>query len=119
MSVSWIEYKTKKILYIDYSKAKTVEDTLKILEEDMQIERESPPKLPTLVNYLNAPVSNEYMKKVKIFGKEFKAPRENKSAIIGVDGVKALLVKGYLLTTLDRNVKVFVNEYDAKEWLIK
>ncbi|MBF0361621.1 MAG: hypothetical protein HQK49_11450 [Oligoflexia bacterium] len=116
--IRWIEYKGKKILYVDYSNLNALEEILQVFERDTEIEKCSSSKLLTLVNYKNISIYNEYMNKVKKFGKEFKAVRENKSALLGIDGAKSIFVKGYLLFTNDKNVQVFDNEISAKEWLI-
>ncbi|MBF0362201.1 MAG: hypothetical protein HQK49_14390 [Oligoflexia bacterium] len=119
MSIRWIEYKGSKILFTDYSGSNSVEDSLKILDEDIATVKASLGNILSLVNYDNMTPSLPYVTKVKEYGKEIRAYKVKKTALYGITSAKAVFVKGYLLFTGEKNLEVFETELEAKEWLIK
>jgi hypothetical protein len=41
-----------------------------------------------------------------------------KTALLGIAGVKGVLVQGYAFFTGEKNLKTFSTEQDAMEWLV-
>ncbi len=118
MSISWMEYKGKKILKTVYS-GHTHEQNVKLLEQQGEIEKNDP-NLLILSDYNGTHASQEYMDKVRAYGKEFRSgPTNVKNAVIGIEGVKKVLFDGYLRFTGDKNTKLFRSEDEALEWLVK
>jgi hypothetical protein len=118
MPVSFIEYKGVRILYVDYSSCKSSEDTIKNLEEAAKEFEKSPTKILSLDNYNNAYASDEFMKRAKELGKSIIASKREKGAIIGLTGVKVLLLKSYNLFVKDK-LEPFKTKEEALEYLVK
>lgn len=117
MGVSWITYKNKKILYVDYRGCKDGSDSIPILHEAIKIEKESPGGLLLLQNYEGTYANDEFFKEIKILGKEVK-DKLFKNALVGFNGVKKVLLSGYILFSGEKTIKTFNNEEEAKEWLV-
>ncbi|MFN8672327.1 MAG: hypothetical protein U0457_09670 [Candidatus Sericytochromatia bacterium] len=119
MPISWIEYKNKKIVYSDYRNQKG-EEAIKTLyeERDFFLKLKDGDKVLVLSDFRGAYGSNEFMEISKKLGKEVFAPKTIKSAILGIEGVKKVLLKAYVFFT-GENLKPFDSEELAKEWLIE
>ena len=118
MTIDWIEYKGKKILRTVYT-GHTHQENVEILEQQGKIERKDA-NLLILSDYTGTHASQEYMEKVKAYGKEFRSgPTNVKNAVIGIEGLKKVLFDSYLRFTGDKYTRVFSSEEEAKEWLVK
>jgi hypothetical protein len=117
MAISWIEHKGKKILYIDYRGSKNDDELLKILQEQIKIVQSSSSKVLTLSNFTNVFLSSKFMDEVKKAGKEIGTIKIERTALIGIEGIKNILLSSYLLFTGDKNTKSFGSENEAKDWL--
>jgi hypothetical protein len=118
MGVSWIEYKSTRILFVDYRGAKTPEEMIKILDEQERYEIKDP-RLRILTNFEGTYGNNAYMDKVKAYGKRLRGNSSVRQAVLGITGIKKILFEGYILFTGDKSTKTFATEDEAKEWLIK
>ncbi len=118
MTISWIEYKGKRILKTVYT-GHTHQENVGLLEEQGEIERKDPDLL-ILSDYRDTHASQEYMDKVRAYGKEFRSgPTNVKNAVIGIEGIKKVLFDGYLRFTGDNSTKLFRTEEEAMEWLVE
>ncbi len=117
MGVSWMEYKGKKILYVDYRGAKTAADSLPILHEAIEIERNSQGCLLILQNYTGTYANQEFFEEIKVLGKEVQS-KVLRNAVVGFDPIKRILLSGYILFTGDKTIKTFDAEEAAKKWLV-
>lgn len=104
MSIKYISHKGKQILYIDYTKCKTVEETLAVLELVKAEYEKSEGLMLTLNNFEDAYGSSEYMKKASQYGKEIFNKRTAKNAALGVTGIKKILLHGYNTIVKDKIV---------------
>jgi hypothetical protein len=116
MSATWIEYKGKKILYIDYRGLKG-HQLVENIELVAKIEAESPTQVLSLLNVEGIFATQEYMERSRQLGKEVLARKTKKSAIVGITGVKAVLLDAYNTLT-GGYMRPFKTEDEAKEWLI-
>lgn len=119
MPVSWIEYKNKKIIYSDYSNqsGEQILNTLKEVEA-FYLKLDKQKKYLSLSTFEGSHVSQDFMKVSKEIGKETFEPRILKGALIGITGVKKVLLKAYNLFS-NSDLTPFDTEEQAKEWLIK
>lgn len=118
MTISWIEYKGRKILHTVYT-GHTHEENIRLLEEQGEYERRDP-NLLILSDYQGTHASQEYMDRVKAYGKNFRSgPTNVKNAVIGIDGLKKILFDAYIRFTGDKSTKTFNTEEEAKEWLVE
>ena len=115
--ISWIEYKGFRILYTDYGSSH--EENVRLLEEQGTYE-ENDPDILIISDYNGTSASQEYMQKVKEYGKKFRRNKDTnvKNAVLGISGVKKTLFESYLFFTYDGHTRLFNNETEAKEWLI-
>lgn len=120
MPVSYIQYKGKTILYVDYRNmtGDQTKEAIAILEEEAREMRTWTQKGLILTDFRNAKASSEYMAHAKKLGKEVFADKIQKSAALGITGVKSILLQAYNAFTKDKIIP-FDTEEEAKEWLIK
>ena len=118
MPASWIDYKTKKILYIDYRNLKTEKDMLDTLKQAIELVKKSPENILTLSDVRNTYISESFFTKAKELSKDVIKPKSKKSCIIGVAGIKKIILKAFNFF-IDGNLVPFDTEEDAKEYLIK
>jgi hypothetical protein len=118
MPVSYLEHRGKRILYVDYSLCKTQEETIQVLEEAAREFEKSPTKLLSLDNYNDAYASEEFMKRAKELGKTTISAKREKGAIIGLKGIKRVLLSSYNVFVKD-SLTPFDTKEEALEFLAK
>jgi len=118
MEVRMIEFKGKKILYVDYRGAVNEDDMLANLKKEIEIERTLKEKTLLLSNFQDTYVSPNYMNEVNKTGKEIRTKIISKTALVGIQGVKSILLRSYITFTGQKDMKTFDTEELAKEWLI-
>jgi hypothetical protein len=120
MPVSYIQHKGKTILYVDYRNmtGEQTKEAIEILEEEARELRTWSQKGLVLTDFRNAKASQEYMTHAKKLGKEVFADKIQKSAALGITGVKSILLQAYNAFSKDKIVP-FDSEEEAKEWLVK
>jgi hypothetical protein len=117
MSIKYIEYKGKKILYVDFRNQIGIEGIETLDEEAKELQTWTQKGL-ILSDFRNSTGSVEFMSHAKKLGKEVFAPNTLKAAAIGITGVKNILLQAYNAFTKDK-LLTFDTEEEAKEWLIK
>lgn len=117
MPVSFITHQDKKIFFIDYSGLKKKEDMMLTLQQAVAMAKESDEPLRTLIDMSNASGSQEWMEESKKQGQAIK-DKAMKTAIIGVSGVKKVLLIGYNAVVGGR-VKPFNTKEEALNYLTK
>ena len=118
MSISYLNHKGKKILYINYSNCKTVEDTLAVLEMVKNEYFKTVGTMLTLNDFSGAYGSTEYMKKANEYAKEIFNKRTAKNAAIGVTGIKKILLQSHNLLVKDKIVP-FNTKEEALDYLVQ
>lgn len=117
MGVSYINYKNKKILLIEYSDCKNVEDTLKILD-DIKVEFfKTSGTWYTMHDLSSGYGSTEFMKKADYNVKTFYNSRPAKNAGFGASGLKKILIQGYNRFAKDK-IALFNTKEEAMEYLV-
>ncbi len=114
---SWIDHKGKKILYVDYRGLKTTKELIQTLDESIIEEIASPTKVRVLANFEGSLGSIEYMQHLKKVGKELGLPKVQKTAVLGIIGVKEILLRSYISFSGDKNIRTFDTEAEALDWL--
>jgi imidazole glycerol phosphate synthase subunit HisF len=108
--VSFIVHKGKQVLFSDYTHCKNKWDMIKMLEAAAIHFRQSQDNLLVLIDATNAKGSSEYMDALKKYQKEVFDPKTNKGAVIGVTGLKKVLLQGLNLVA-----KKKMTPFDSKE----
>jgi len=114
--VKWIEYKEVKILINDYSNltGENFIETLQILTEHFL--KQNYEDILLLLDIRNSYSNMEIIEALNISSKRIK-PFVKKSAVLGVTGVKKILLS-VVNKISSLGAKPFVSEEEAKEWLI-
>lgn len=115
MKVSWIEYKGKRILFSDYSGC-TVEQMISQLKTETNMILQENGNVLYLADFTNTVISPDYMKAVNEAGKKTKSI-VNKSALVGISGMKAMLMNTFNMIT-GLKARAFSDLILAKEYLI-
>jgi len=118
MEVKMIDVKGKKVLYVDYRGASNEDDMLANLKKEIEIERTLTEKTLLLSNFQDTYVSPNYMNEVNKTGKEIRSKIISKTALVGIQGVKSILLRSYITFTGQKEMKTFDTEELAKDWLI-
>ena len=118
MSLTYINYKGKKIILIDYTQCKTIQDTLNVLEMVKDEYMKSSENFLALNDFTGAPSNNEYMDKAKKYAKELFDAKTIRNACIGITGIKKILLSAYNLTVKNK-LMPFDTKEEALEFLVK
>ncbi|MFH1459561.1 MAG: STAS/SEC14 domain-containing protein [Candidatus Omnitrophota bacterium] len=116
--IKWIVYKNKRILFHDYSGIRGFQGEGEQLAQEVNefVEKLTEYNILELVDVRNSFGDLESVKRLKEISKRLK-PRIKKSAVIGVSGIKKVILDA-INTFSERKIKPFKTEEEAKEWLI-
>jgi hypothetical protein len=118
MDVTWKQSVGKKYLYVDYRGAKKDEELLTVLQKQVEILLASSDKVLLLSNFDGVSIGAPYMEKVKEAGKAVGNVKIARSAVVGVDGIKKILLNAYVRVTGNEFTKSFSDEASALDWLL-
>lgn len=117
MGVAWLEYNGKKVLYSNYEGCKTPGEMIEVLQEEVEILKKQEEKTLVMANYEKSFGSIEYMEALKKVGELVLKNKIEKTATLGITGVKEAFFKSYVFFTGQKNVRLFHNKEQALEWL--
>jgi len=115
MLSKWKKSHGQWVLYLDCRELGE-EELLQILDEAAEKLRPMTAKVPVLANVEDVILSTEFMEKMKELGQKVFNEKVDYTAIVGVSGVKKVLLSSYNFL-VGRNMKAFDNEEDALDWL--
>lgn len=116
MKVQWITHNGKQILFTDYNGVKSQDEMIEILYESNEAIKNAPGKVLSLIDSTNATVGPDFLQAAKEQGKELMY-KIDKTAMVGVTGLKAMLLKGYNMFT-GMDMIPFATKEDALEYLV-
>ncbi len=116
MKVSWKEHLGKKYLYCDLSNS-TAAESIKLADELITLIGTADGNVLLLANVENAVISPEFMNKAKANGKLFQH-KIRKSAVVGINGLKKILIKSYIAFTGSK-FTLFNSEEEALKYLVE
>jgi hypothetical protein len=119
MGTKWIEYKGKKILYQDY-RGLTASEVMETLELTGRMMTECPTRLVCLSNVENMVITSEFMTRSKELGKQIFDLKSEKTALVGINGLKRIFYEAYIRFVNNKNKKMatFETETEAMDWLV-
>jgi hypothetical protein len=117
MPIKYIQYKGRKILYVDFSNM-TGDQAIATLDEEAKEMQNWTEKGIVLNDFRNSKGSSEFMAHAKKLGKEVFSRTIYKSAAIGLTGIQMVLLQAYNTFAKDK-LTPFKTEEEAKEWLIE
>ena len=116
MPVSYITHKDRKILHVDFKDIKDKEKVLANLEEMVKFYKSATEEIYLLFDVRGCFTDPEVMDKLKNYGKNVFKGRSKKRAVLGVSGIKGLLLRAYSLFT-NTEVATFEDIDEAKDYL--
>ncbi len=117
MSLKYITHQSKEILIVSFRDCSNTEEMIALATKLKAEVQNSPGNLRILSDYEGVMLNAEYMSKVKEMGKEVQG-KVTKSAVIGVGGVKKILLNAYNRYTR-RNMVAFDSYDQAMSYLAK
>ena len=118
MSISYLHHKGKKIMFIDYSQCKTPKDMLALLDLVKQEYEKTTESYLAINDFTNTYGSEEFLSKAKELGPKVFDKRTIKSAVLGVTGIKKILLQAYNVVVKNKQVP-FNTKAEALEYLVK
>jgi hypothetical protein len=119
VAIEWKEYQHQPYLLVDYSNQNSEQAMLELLEEEARLAQKSQCPILVMCDYSQAYVSSGYMDRVKALGKDVALTKVKKSALIGLNGLKKILILRYLAFTGDKGARAFDTEAEAFTWLFE
>ena len=116
MPVSYIEHKGKKLLHVDFKDMKEKQIVLENIELMVKFYKEATEDIYLLLDVRGTYNDPEVMDKLKNYGKTVFKGRSKNRAILGITGMKKLLLRAYSTFT-NTDVSVFETVEDAKDYL--
>ncbi|WP_421764991.1 hypothetical protein [Ekhidna sp.] len=117
MPISFIEHQGKKIIFCDFKEMKDKQQIFDQLDEMAETFKQSGGNLLVLTDVRGTKNDPEIVDKTKRLGKEVFSVYAKKRAIIGMDGLRKLILKGYNAIT-GNDLKPFSTIEEAKDYLI-
>lgn len=119
MGVEWREHRGRKYLHVDYTTCHSEAEMLETYEQQAKLMAVQPRKTLVLSDLTGSSVGSAYMERVKAGGSERGQQLLEKAAFVGVGGLKAILLNGYITVTgLGDKVRGFDTEAEALDWLV-
>lgn len=115
MPHSFIYHKGKKILLVDYTPCKTANEMIKLLSEIKVLYENATVPFLALNDFTGTYGSNEFMNAAKQH-KELFDRMTNKTAVLGITGLKKVLLNGYNMFVQKKQVP-FETKEEALEYL--
>ena len=116
MPFSYIRYKGKKILFVDYTNCATIDAMLHLLDDVVREYKKSTDKFLVVNDFTNANASHEFVNFANKH-KELFDEKTEKTAVLGITGLKKLLLNGYNVFVKKKQVP-FNTKEEALEYLV-
>lgn len=116
MPVSYITHKGRNILHVDFKDIKDKRIVLENIEEMVKHYKTATEDIYLLLDVRGTFTDPEVMDKLKNYGKTVFKGKSQKRAILGVSGVKSLLLKAYKIFT-NTEIATFDSVEEAKDYL--
>ena len=118
MSISFLQHKGKKIVYVDYSHCKTEKELLTVLFELRDVYKNSSENFITLSDFTGTFGSRNFMKEANRLGKELFDAQTKKSSVLGITGLRKVLLQAYNAIMKNKLVP-FETKKEALDYLVK
>ena len=116
MPVTTINYRNKDIVLVDYTPCKTKEEMIDTIRLTAQVFKATPGKILTLSDFTGTFGSKEFMDESKKLSVEIFRAKTEKAAVIGITGVKKVLLKSFNAFSI--NKIPFETKEEALEYLV-
>ena len=119
MGVSFEEHAGNRILVADYRGIVSPEEMVEVLHEYTDILRESSERIDCLELYEGSFGTAEFVSEGNRLGKEVHVHKIGLNALVGVTGIKKVLLRTYLKFSGQKNVRTFDTKDEAVQWLCR
>lgn len=118
MPIEWIDYKGKRILYVDY-RGLGPDEVLKEMKESDAVVRAARGKVLYLGNIENAVVSGDVMGELRQYAERIVRRKFARLAVVGVTGAMVVSMEAFLGMVSRSLVQVrsFATEAEGLDWL--
>ena len=114
---SVINYKGKRIVFMDLSNTTDYNDSIAALKQaEPMIRKEQPGSVLTILDISNSPFNREITNYLREFAEKNK-PYVKMTVVTGVDGMKRIVVDGVIMFTRRTNIVTKDNNEQAKDYL--
>ncbi len=120
MSIKWIDYKGKKILYVDFRRL-SADQVLRQMRKSDDMARAARAKVLYLGNIEDAGVSGDVMGELRQYAEGTVRRKFEKLAVVGVAGAKKVSLDAFV-SMVERSlvqVRSFATEAEGLEWLVQ
>ena len=120
MSIKWIDYKGKKILYVDFRRL-SADQVLRQMRKSDDMARAARAKVLYLGNIEDAGVSGDVMGELRQYAEGTVRRKFEKLAVVGVAGAKKVSLDAFV-SMVERSlvqVRSFATETEGLEWLVQ
>ncbi len=118
MGLSYINHKGKKIMYVDYTHCKNPKEMIEVLNEVRREYERTTETFVAIADFRGNFGSSEFMKEANKLGKDILDKRTLKTAVLGVTGIKKILLNAYNAIVSNKLV-AFDTREEALEYLVK
>jgi hypothetical protein len=116
-SNKFLDYKGSKIFLMDFSYSE-IEDVLKAIDDATKIIAQQPPlSVLGLVDVSKSSFDRVLADALKLFS-EHNKPFMKMTAIVGIEGVKAVILQAIIKFTGRKNLVTKNSVQEAKDWLV-
>lgn len=117
-TVRFIEHKGKQVLFLEYSKVPVDRLVAEIENTKTIIAAQPPGSVLTLTDVTGVESTRESSEAIKSLAKHNK-PYVRAGAVVGVSGIRRITFNAVLVVTGRRNLHLFEDIEEAKDWLIQ
>jgi hypothetical protein len=115
MALSWIDHGGKRILLNDFRDLSEAE-ALAQLDEEVRLLESEPGKVRMLVDVTGAPIMLGFVARARALAPRIEA-RLERQAVLGITGVKSVLLAGFNLVSKGVPLQPFPTEAAARDYL--
>ena len=121
MKTGWIHYKTYEILYVDYAGGKTEEELLaNLFAAKPLLQGRQSQKIRILLDVTGSFSTPKFMSEAKKLEREFMYQFDTRRAVIGINGIKRLVLDGFNIFVHEKHrIKPFSTKDEALEYLVR
>jgi hypothetical protein len=116
MALTWIDHQGKKILLNDFRNL-SEPAALAQLDEELELLERTPERVRMLVDVTGAPIMTSFVAKANKLAPRIEK-RLERQAVLGITGLKAMLLTGFNLVSSGVPLKPFPSEAAAKAYLV-
>jgi len=117
MPLNVVEYKSRKILIVNYTSCKSEDELISLLHKVFEFVENNPSRTLIVSDFTNVFSGIKFMNEAKRLKKGIPNNRLPKSAVTGITAVQQILLKGYNMISFEKT-QYFKTKEEAFEYLV-